>query len=74
MLRDASVRRAAVGRERSARGDLGRGFSRRNLIYMREFATLRPTAIVQPLAAQIAWTPIRTAQATRDGFRSFGCE
>lgn len=40
-----------------AREDLGRGFSRRNLFYMRKFAALWPDAqIVQPLAAQIGWT------------------
>jgi predicted nuclease of restriction endonuclease-like (RecB) superfamily len=40
-----------------ARGDLGRGFSRRNLFYMRKFAAIWPDEqIVQPLAAQIGWT------------------
>lgn len=40
-----------------ARGGLGRGFSRRNLFYMRKFAALWPDEqIVQPLAAQIGWT------------------
>jgi predicted nuclease of restriction endonuclease-like (RecB) superfamily len=40
-----------------ARDDLGRGFSRRNLFYMRRFAALWPDEqIVQPLAAQIGWT------------------
>ncbi len=38
-------------------GDLGRGFSRRNLFYMRRFAALWPDEqIVPPLAAQIGWT------------------
>ncbi|MHB1773973.1 MAG: PDDEXK nuclease domain-containing protein [Acidimicrobiales bacterium] len=40
-----------------ARDDLGRGFSRRNLFYMRRFAALwTDEQIVQPLAAQIGWT------------------
>lgn len=40
-----------------ARDDLGRGFSRRNLFYMRQFAALwTDEQIVQPLAAQIGWT------------------
>lgn len=40
-----------------AREDLGRGFSRRNLFYMRRFAALWPDEQrVQPLAAQIGWT------------------
>lgn len=38
------------------REDVGRGFSRRNLFYMRKFASLWPDAqIVQPLAAQMGW-------------------
>lgn len=40
-----------------ARGDLGRGFSRRNLFYMRKFAALWPDEqIVQTLSAQIGWS------------------
>lgn len=40
-----------------ARNDLGRGFSRRNLFYMRRFAALWPDAqIVQTLSAQIGWS------------------
>jgi hypothetical protein len=40
-----------------ATGDLGRGFSRRNLFYMRRFAALWPDEQkVPPLAAQIGWT------------------
>jgi hypothetical protein len=41
------------------RADTGsaRGFSRRNLFYMRRFAAIWPEPeIVQPLAAQIGWT------------------
>lgn len=40
-----------------ARQDLGRGFSRRNLFYMRRFAALWPDEqIVQTLSAQIGWS------------------
>lgn len=40
-----------------ARDDLGRGFSRRNLFYMRRFAALWPDErIVQTLSAQIGWS------------------
>jgi predicted nuclease of restriction endonuclease-like (RecB) superfamily len=40
-----------------ALGDLGRGFSRRNLFYMRQFAALWPDEqIVQTLSAQIGWS------------------
>ncbi|HUN78415.1 MAG TPA: DUF1016 N-terminal domain-containing protein [Solirubrobacteraceae bacterium] len=40
-----------------ARGDLGRGFSRRNLFYMRRFAALWPEEeTVQTLSAQIGWS------------------
>lgn len=46
-----------LARDLRARGDLGRGFSRRNLFYMRQFAALWPDQeFVQPLAAQIGWT------------------
>ncbi len=46
-----------LARDLHARGDLGRGFSRRNLFYMRRFAALWPDEqSVQPLAAQIGWT------------------
>ena len=48
---------ASVARDLRARGDLGRGFSRRNLFYMRQLAALWPDQeFVQPLAAQIGWT------------------
>lgn len=40
-----------------ARSDLGRGFSRRNLFYMRKFAALwSDEEIVQTLSAQIGWS------------------
>lgn len=40
-----------------ARGELGRGFSRRNLFYMRRFAAVWPDEqIVQTLSAQIGWS------------------
>lgn len=40
-----------------ALGDLGRGFSRRNLFYMRQFAALWPDEqTVQTLSAQIGWS------------------
>lgn len=40
-----------------ALGDLGRGFSRRNLFYMRQFAALwGDEQIVQTLSAQIGWS------------------
>jgi len=46
-----------LARDLRADGRLGRGFSRRNLFYMRHFAVLWPEErIVQPLAAQIGWT------------------
>jgi predicted nuclease of restriction endonuclease-like (RecB) superfamily len=46
-----------LARDLRARGDLGRGFSRRNMFYMRQFAALWPDQeFVQPLAAQIGWT------------------
>lgn len=46
-----------LARDLRARGDLGRGFSRRNLFYMRRFAALWPNEEkVPPLAAQIGWT------------------
>lgn len=46
-----------LARDLRAHGDLGRGFSRRNLFYMRQFAALWPDQeFVQPLAAQIGWS------------------
>lgn len=46
-----------LARDLRATGDLGRGFSRRNLFYMRRFAALWPDEQkVPPLAAQIGWT------------------
>lgn len=46
-----------LARDLRAHGDLGRGFSRRNLFYMRRFAALWPDEEkVPPLAAQIGWT------------------
>lgn len=59
-------RRRPARQDLRARGDLGRGFSRRNLFYMRKFVALWPDEqIVQPLAAQIGWI-----QA--DAFESIG--
>lgn len=46
-----------LARDLRARGDLARGFSRRNLFYMRRFAALWPKKEkVPPLAARIGWT------------------
>ena len=58
-----------------SRANLGRGFSRRNLFYMRRFAALWPEERkVPPLAAQIGWTLHRVLlDAFGDGGNS-GCE
>jgi predicted nuclease of restriction endonuclease-like (RecB) superfamily len=46
-----------IAQDLSADTGSPRGFSRRNLFYMRRFAALWPESeIVQPLAAQIGWT------------------
>lgn len=46
-----------LARDLRADGRLGRGFSRRNLFYMRRFAALWPEQpIVQALSAQIGWS------------------
>jgi len=46
-----------IAQDLSADTDSAHGFSRRNLFYMRRFATLWPEREkVQPLAAQIGWT------------------
>lgn len=46
-----------LARDLRSRSSLGRGFSRRNLFYMRRFAATWPSAeIVQTLSAQIGWS------------------
>ena len=46
-----------LARDLRARSDLGRGFSRRNLFYMRQFATMWPDReFVQTVSAQIGWS------------------
>jgi hypothetical protein len=53
-----------IAQDLSAGTGSARGFSRRNLFYMRRFATIWPEREkVQPLAAQIGWThqePVRS--------------
>jgi predicted nuclease of restriction endonuclease-like (RecB) superfamily len=49
-----------IAQDLSADTDSARGFSRRNLFYMRRFATLWPVREkVPPVMAQIAWTSHR---------------
>jgi hypothetical protein len=51
------VRVESSGEDLGALGDPGRGLSRRNLFYMRQFAALWPDEqIVQTLSAQIGWS------------------